>query len=190
MLSYDERALLCRSLREDAHRLPHNLIVNRLAASALVPRAGRLWLYRRSGMDVQTGNIFEGCTIAGTNLSIGAATFINRRCFLEAVGPLRIGSRCQIAMEVMLLTTTHPLGRDGSVLPRSFALPTTVGDGCWLGARALVLPGVTIGAGCVIAAGAVVADDCDPGGLYGGIPARRIRSLVSSTREPAWPLST
>lgn len=55
--------------------------------------------------------------------------------------------------------------------------PITVGDGCWIGARAVILPGVTIGDGCVIAAGAVVSKDCAPNGMYAGVPARRIREL-------------
>lgn len=50
-------------------------------------------------------------------------------------------------------------------------------DGCWLGGNVTVLPGVTIGRGCVIAAGAVVTKSCDPNGLYAGVPARRIRDL-------------
>lgn len=43
--------------------------------------------------------------------------------------------------------------------------------------RAMLLPGVTVGKGCVVAAGAVVAADCAPNGLYGGVPARRIKDL-------------
>ena len=64
-------------------------------------------------------------------------------------------------------------------------LPVSIGDGVWIGAGATVLAGVSIGDGCVIAAGAVVATDCEPNGLYGGIPARRIRDLDDTVSERA-----
>jgi maltose O-acetyltransferase len=50
-----------------------------------------------------------------------------------------------------------------------------IGDRCWIGARATILPGVSIGDGTVVAAGAVVTKDCEPGAVYGGVPARRLR---------------
>ena len=53
-----------------------------------------------------------------------------------------------------------------------------VGEGCFIGANVTVLPGVNVGEGCVIAAGAVITRDCAPDGLYGGVPARRIRDLA------------
>ena len=52
-----------------------------------------------------------------------------------------------------------------------------IGDGSWLGQNVSVIAGVTIGAGCMIAAGAVVVSDCEPNGLYAGVPARRIKNL-------------
>jgi len=50
-----------------------------------------------------------------------------------------------------------------------------IGDRCWLGARAMILPGVTVGEGTIIGAGAVVNKDCEPGAVYAGVPARRVR---------------
>jgi len=55
--------------------------------------------------------------------------------------------------------------------------PIRIGDGTWIATRAVVLAGVTIGRGCVIAAGAVVTRDCEPHGLYAGAPAARRRDL-------------
>ena len=52
-----------------------------------------------------------------------------------------------------------------------------IGDGCWIGARALLLPGTTVGSGSVVAAGAVVRGACEPNSLYAGVPAARIRAL-------------
>ena len=82
-----------------------------------------------------------------------------------------------MAFESAVVTGSHQLGdrrrRAGPPLPR----PVRIGSGCWLGARVIVLPGVTIGPGCIIAAGAVVAQDCAADGLYAGVPARRLRDL-------------
>ena len=49
--------------------------------------------------------------------------------------------------------------------------PIVVGDGCWIGTRATLLPGVTVAPGCIVAAGAVLTRDTRPNGLYGGVPA-------------------
>ncbi|WJH37282.1 hypothetical protein N6H14_05985 [Paenibacillus sp. CC-CFT747] len=57
-------------------------------------------------------------------------------------------------------------------------LPIVIGDGVWIGTRATVLPGVRIGDGSVIAAGAVVTKDCAPHGIYAGTPARRVKELA------------
>jgi len=61
----------------------------------------------------------------------------------------------------------------------SFALPIHIEADCWIGARATILPGVTIGRGATVAAGAVVIKDVEAETLVGGVPARFIRSLKS-----------
>jgi maltose O-acetyltransferase len=58
------------------------------------------------------------------------------------------------------------------------AEPVTIGDGAWIGARATILPGVTIGGGAVVAAGSVVTRDLPANVLAGGVPARVIRELT------------
>ncbi|WP_308493924.1 acyltransferase [Microbacterium terrisoli] len=79
----------------------------------------------------------------------------------------------------MFVTATHVVGDATRRAAAATSAPIVVGDGVWIGARAIILPGVSIGDGCVIAAGAVVARDCEPHGLYGGVPAMRIRSYES-----------
>jgi acetyltransferase-like isoleucine patch superfamily enzyme len=181
----DHVALLAQSLREDMPRMFRHTVVNSLAGSALVPRALRFMLYRSMGLDVRTPNVFHRSQFIGRNLRIDPGTFVNTACLLEATGPLCIGRDCQIAHGVTILTTTHPLYADGTFAQRPVALATTVGDRCWVGARAVILPGVTIAEGCVIGAGAVVTRDCEPFGLYAGVPARRVRDLVRSDRRTA-----
>ncbi|MCR4913326.1 MAG: acyltransferase [Lactobacillus sp.] len=58
-------------------------------------------------------------------------------------------------------------------------MPVKIDDGCWIGANVTILPGVHIGKGCVIGAGAVVNKDCEPNGVYVGVPAKRIKDLQS-----------
>jgi len=53
----------------------------------------------------------------------------------------------------------------------------TIGNGCWICTRAIILPGVKIGDGCIIAAGSVVTEDCEPNYLYAGVPVVKIRYL-------------
>jgi acetyltransferase-like isoleucine patch superfamily enzyme len=76
-----------------------------------------------------------------------------------------------------MTTSYHEIGasqrRQGAIEQQ----PIRVGAGTWIGTRAVVLPGVTIGPGCVIAAGAVVTKDCEANGLYMGLPAVRVRDL-------------
>jgi maltose O-acetyltransferase len=102
-------------------------------------------------------------------------SFINAGCWFEGNGRIDIGCNCMMGPKVMVLTSIHALGSEGGVARQSEPRDVTIGDGCWLGARAMVMPGVTIGPGVVVAAGAVVTEDCDPGGLYAGVPARRLR---------------
>lgn len=63
----------------------------------------------------------------------------------------------------------------------SFALPIRIEADCWIGARATILPGVTIGRGATVAAGAVVIKDVEAETLVGGVPARFIRSLKDAS---------
>lgn len=95
----------------------------------------------------------------------------------DCSAPIVIGEGCSIGPRVSLLTSSHqiegPMGRAGPATWRSIV----VGDGTWIGANVVILPGVTIGAGCVTGAGSVPAGDYRPDGLYVGVPARRVRDL-------------
>lgn len=83
-----------------------------------------------------------------------------------------IGSRVRIAPNVRL----HAAGHDpGDPLLRDSAADIVVGEDAWLGAAAIVLPGVRIGARAVVAAGAVVTDDVPEGAIVAGVPARVVR---------------
>jgi maltose O-acetyltransferase len=155
--------------------LHRDLWINGVVAWPVWPRAWRLFFYRLYGMDIRARSIAPGCFFGSPRIRIGAGTGVNRGCFFDGLAPIEIGRDCGIGMQVMLCTSTHADGGSGRRRGQPLGRPIRIGDGCWLGARAVVLPGVTIGDGCLIAAGAVVAEDCAPNGLYAGVPARRIR---------------
>ncbi len=72
-----------------------------------------------------------------------------------------------------------PVGLTG----RAEIRPTTIGQDCWIGAYAIINCGVSIADGCIIAAGAVITKDTEPYGVYGGVPAKRIKDRFSSRLE-------
>lgn len=128
-----------------------------------------------AGVRMHSGVIFEtGFVHVGENTWIG-----NRSHFIAAPdAPIRVGRDCSIAPACLLVTGSHEIGEPDCRAGRGFNAPIEIGDGCWLGARVTVLAGVTIGKGCVIAAGAVVAKDVPDNSLAGGVPARAIRMLA------------
>ena len=112
-----------------------------------------------------------------TDVTFGDSVFVNTGVLFDACAPISIGRKVHLGHDVRLLTATHRLGPASSRAAGVAFAPIRVGDGAWIGAAVTVLSGVTIGEGCVVAAGAVVVRDCEPNGLYGGIPARRLRDL-------------
>jgi maltose O-acetyltransferase len=136
------------------------------------------------GMQVERSLILSGSRITGTGIAIGEGSFINHGCLFDTSAPISIGRRVDIAMQVSFVTTSHEIGGPGRRAGKQVCRSITVHDGAWIGARTVVLGGVIIGAGSIIAAGSVVTKDCEPNTLYGGVPARRIRSLDEAP-EPA-----
>ncbi len=112
-----------------------------------------------------------------SRLTVGRRCHFNVGCFFDLSDTISIGRNVSIGQQVMLLTETHKVGgpwyRAGALTSK----PIVVGDGCWIGARATILPGVTIGEGAVVAAGAVVNRDVGPHTLVGGVPAKEISDL-------------
>ena len=147
-----------------------------LVTSPLLPGIVRRALLRLGG--VKLGPLIWGldrCWFQSPHITIGGGSGVNQGCWLEGSGRIDIGTNCMLGPEVMILTSLHPLGPDGDVTRTPEWRDVFIGDGCWLGARVTVMPGVTIGAGTVVAAGAVVTKDCEPGAVYAGVPAKRIR---------------
>ncbi|MEU2556678.1 sugar O-acetyltransferase [Streptomyces sp. NPDC013313] len=113
----------------------------------------------------------------GSNISIGARTFVNYNLTALDVAAITIGEDCQIGPGVQLLTPTHPLEPRPRRDKLEAARPITIGDNVWIGGGAIVLPGVTVGENSVIGAGAVVTKDVPANVVAVGNPARVVRSL-------------
>ncbi|MEO8905004.1 MAG: transferase [Polyangiaceae bacterium] len=115
----------------------------------------------------------NGCEL----LSIGTFTLISGDLHVDMGAAIEIGDQVRIGHGVSLLTVDHEVGpeqmRAGT---RKFG-PIEIEDGAWLASRIIVLPGVTIGAGSIVAAGAVVSRDVPPNTLVAGVPARVVRTL-------------
>jgi maltose O-acetyltransferase len=167
---------LRRELRTELGFMTRRALLNGVAGSSLVPRPLRWAIYRACGVRAATMNIFPGLRLSGRpgNLVLGAGTFLNVDCFLELVAEVRIGRDCQFGMQVMV-ATSHHAAEGGRVSRTPVGRPVVIGDRVWIGARAVILPGVTVADDVVIAAGAVVSADCREPGVYAGVPARLIR---------------
>jgi acetyltransferase-like isoleucine patch superfamily enzyme len=122
-----------------------------------------------------------GIRASGKKVSIGAGTVINQGCLLYTTGGLTIGEHVSIGAGVWLVTGSHDM--NDPAFP-DFYRPITIGHHAWIGVRATILGGVTIGEGAVVMAGAVVAQDVPPYAVVGGVPARVIRERA--LRNPTY----
>ncbi|MCX5281283.1 sugar O-acetyltransferase [Streptomyces sp. NBC_00198] len=113
----------------------------------------------------------------GSNITIGARTFVNYSLTALDVAPIIIGDDCQLGPNVQLLTPTHPLEPQPRRDKLEAARPITIGNNVWLGGGVIVCPGVTIGDNSVIGAGAVVTRDVPADVVAVGNPARPVREL-------------
>ncbi|WP_244930572.1 sugar O-acetyltransferase [Nocardioides sp. W7] len=113
----------------------------------------------------------------GSQLRIGARSFVNFGLMALDVAAITIGDDVQIGPNVQLLTPTHPVEPGPRRDKWEAAQPITIGDNVWLGGGVIVCPGVSIGADTVVGAGSVVTKDLPAGVVAVGNPARVIRKL-------------
>lgn len=180
-----ERALLRSVIREEFDPFRPIMLITSL--TRLLPDHSmirvRLRILRAAGW--QLGPSVTMCDVprlAGggrvqDRLTVGPDTFINVGCTFELTDHLTIGERVDIGHEVMLLTSTHQIGSAERRAGESYSAPVWVGDCVWLGSRSIVMPGVTIGDGAIVAAGAVVLSDVAPDTVVAGVPAKVVRNL-------------
>lgn len=113
----------------------------------------------------------------GQHMTIGRGTFVNTDFLALGGGRITIGEDVLVGPNVRFYTSNHPLDPELRRQGYERAQPITVGDNVWFGGNVTVLPGVTIGADSVIAAGSVVTKDVPERVVVGGNPARVLREL-------------
>ena len=143
----------------------------------------RTAMLRAAGMRIGQGSLLQGplrVTGSGnpcTEVSIGTFTLASGSLHLDVGASIRIGDRVRIGHDVCLLTVDHAVGTDELRCGPRKGGPIEIGDGAWLASRVVVLPGIKIGAGAVVAAGSVVTHDVPANTVVAGSPARTIRML-------------
>jgi acetyltransferase-like isoleucine patch superfamily enzyme len=114
----------------------------------------------------------------GALIRIGSGTYLNRGVEIIAAEAVTIGRDCKIARDVIIMDTDqHAIPGAGLVVK-----PVSIGDGVWIGARAIILKGVEIGSGSIIGAGAVVTKSVPPGSVVVGPGSRIVKSLECGNR--------
>jgi maltose O-acetyltransferase len=171
-----------------------NYLVSHIPSFAL----RRLWYERVLGMSfgVNAG-VHLGCyvwfyspgQVRRDGVRLGTNSRINRDCCLDVRGGVSIGDNVSVSPEVMILTAGH------NMVDPAFRVehrPVTIHDHAWIGSRAMIMPGVTVGRGAVVAAGAIVTRDVPPFAVVAGVPARpvgtRPESATSYQLDHSFPL--
>jgi maltose O-acetyltransferase len=127
------------------------------------------------GTSIGKGMHVEGMGRPYGRLSIGEKSWIRGARF-ELNEPVSVGSRVVISDDCLITTDTHEVGGPEQRLGRLRSRPVVIGDGAWIARRSMII-GVNVGAGSIVASGAVVTRDVPPNTLVGGVPARIIREL-------------
>lgn len=143
--------------------------------------------YYKKAMKVKIGagsSLHLKCFIFGTNVHIGKNTTVNRNCYLDGRGKLTIGNNVSISPNVQMITEDHDMdstnftGRSRDII---------IDDYVWIGTSAIILPGVHIGKGAVVAAGSVVTKSVGPFEVVGGVPAKKIKERNRNLDyNPSW----
>ena len=177
-LSRIKNSTRLRNFRQDCV----NLFFNGLLSSFLIPWQLRLAVLRLWTHGGVQGVIHGHCFIESRQLFVGAGSYLNVHCKLYNAGAeIRIGKNCALAYGVSIHTTTHRADNCRRRAGVASGKPVSIGDGCWIGGNAVILPGVVIGEGCIIAAGSVVTGDCESQCLYAGNPAVKKKELPKET---------
>ena len=139
---------------------------------------------RRELLDDLFGTVGEEATVQtpfqcdyGFNVHVGDRFFANFDCVVLDVCRVEFGDDCMLGPGVHVYTATHPLRAEDRASGLEYGKPVTVGDDVWVGGRAVINPGVTVGNGSVVASGAVVTDDVPEDVVVQGNPATVVREI-------------
>ena len=182
LLKYIEEGNIVKGGSE-AHQEMHRLYME--AQKLLMDFNTRLYsqeevtemLRKLTGEEVHSSVVIQPSfnTDCGKNLHFGKRIFINSGCKFQDQGGIYIGDDVLIGHNCVIATINHDLDPDKRA-DMSFA-PVHIGNKVWIGANVTILPGVSIGEGAIVAAGAVVNKDVKARTIVGGVPARFIKKI-------------
>lgn len=138
----------------------------------------KVFLLRLAG--VKIGYDVRVCSsvqvIGSGELSVGEGSWVGHEVLICATSSVWIGSAVDIGPRVYIGTGTHEIALEGvRAAGLGVSKDICIGDGSWIGAGSLILPGVTVGRNAIVAAGSVVIRDVPDGATVGGVPARVLR---------------
>lgn len=161
-----------------AKHLPPSFSGIKLGQTALRGFCGKLML-RSCGknVNIEQGATFSAKVSLGDYSGIGINARINGTC--------SIGRHVMMGTDVVIITRNHAFDRtDIPMMEQGFEQerPVVIGDDVWIGDRVIILPGVTVGNGSILAAGAVVTRDVPPYSIVAGVPAKVIRNRLDESK--------
>jgi maltose O-acetyltransferase len=166
-----------RIVREEFGAVHPRLLLAMALTAPLPPFAGgrlRVQALRAAGFRIGQGSLmfgmptFTGRGAISQRLTIGAHSLFNVGCVFDLADTVTIGEGVSIGHQVMFLTASHQIGPKRRRAGDITTAPITIGDGCWIAARCVILPGITVGAGSVIGAGMIVNRDVPPDTMMSG----------------------
>lgn len=185
-----------KALREiglrKASRFAFSLVAMLVYKATLVPQLRATWL-RFLGARIGPGTIVHGVSFFNLyrrglpGLSIGKECFLGDECLLDLADGIVLEDQVTLAERVVVLTHMNVGYADHPLQPRFPAMvgPVRFERGCFVGASATILAGVTVGSESFVAAGSVVTGDVPAGSLVGGVPARVLRTWKVEGEPPA-----
>ena len=165
---------LAQKVQNRVKTIYEELLVYKLHLASCIPiHHVRRFAYRFGGMTIGRGStIHTGMSMfAPSGIVIGEDTIIGEKSTIDGRGKVTIGNHVDIASEVMIYTSEHDVN-DATF--KAIVAPVVIKDYVFIGPRAIVLPGVTIGKGAVVGACAVVTKNVEDYMIVGGVPAQVI----------------